>query len=61
MTKRGIGPKGRKTVGNVLGAFQAGTLRSGSRRGPVVTDPQQAKAIALTKGRQRSRATPRKR
>ena len=38
-------------VGKVLGEFKRGTLHSGSKRGPVVTSPAQAKAIALSEAR----------
>lgn len=34
--------------GKVMGEFKAGTLHSGSKRGPVVTSPRQAKAIAAS-------------
>lgn len=35
-------------VGKVLGEFKAGELHSGSKTGPVVTNPKQAQAIALS-------------
>ena len=38
----------RAKVGKVMGEFKEGALRSGSKDGPVVTDPKQAKAIALS-------------
>lgn len=38
----------RAKVGKVMGEFKAGDLRSGSKKGPVVTNPKQAQAIALS-------------
>lgn len=39
---------GRAKVGKVMGEFKRGTLRSGSSKGPKVTNPKQAKAIAMS-------------
>ena len=36
---------------NVLPKFKRGTLHSGSKTGPVVTDPKQAVAIKLSEQR----------
>jgi predicted DNA-binding protein (UPF0251 family) len=52
---KGIGPKGRKKVAQVMKEGRAGRLRSGSPLGPVVTKPQQKVAIALSEGRRVSR------
>ena len=38
-------------VGKVMGEFKAGELHSGSKTGPVVKNPKQAVAIALSEGR----------
>ena len=38
-------------VGRVMGEFKAGELHSGSKTGPVVKNPKQAVAIALSEGR----------
>ena len=35
-------------VGKVMGEFKRGTLHSGSKTGPKVTNPAQAKAIAMS-------------
>lgn len=35
----------------VMGEFKAGTLHSGSKKGPSVTNPKQAVAIALNQSR----------
>jgi hypothetical protein len=45
-----LGPKGDAKVAKTMGEFGAGKLRSGSDTGPKVTNPKQAKAIALNQG-----------
>ena len=40
--------KGAAKVGKVMGEFKAGTLHSGSKKGPAVTNPKQAIAIGLS-------------
>ena len=40
--------KASKKVGKVLHEFKAGTLHSGSKKGPEVTSRKQAIAIALS-------------
>ena len=45
------GSKGTAKVGKVMGEFKAGTLHSGSKKGPEVTNPKQAVAIALSEAR----------
>lgn len=40
--------KGQKKVKKVMKEFSKGELHSGSKSGPVVTNPQQAKAIAMS-------------
>lgn len=40
-----------KKVGRVMGEFGRGELHSGSKEGPVVKNPKQAIAIALSEGR----------
>ena len=44
--------RGQRKIGKVMGEFKRGTLRSGSSRGPKVTNPKQAIAIALSEQRQ---------
>lgn len=46
----GVGPKGAAKVSKVMGEFKAGTLHSG-KKGPEVTNPKQAIAIALSEAR----------
>lgn len=48
--------KGKRKVATVMREFGRGTLRSGSKRGPKVEKPAQAKAIAMSEGRRVSRA-----
>jgi hypothetical protein len=38
-------------VAKVMGEFQRGTLHSGSKKGPKVSNPKQAIAIALDSAR----------
>lgn len=40
-----------KKISKVMQEFEEGKLRSGSKKGPKVTSPQQAKAIALSEAR----------
>lgn len=48
-------PKGRKKAAKVMREFSAGKLHSGSSKGPTVTKPAQAKAIAMSEARKASR------
>ncbi len=43
--------KGAKKVEKVMGEFKAGELHSGSKTGPMVKNPKQAVAIALSEAR----------
>lgn len=43
--------KGAKKVERVMSEFKSGELHSGSKTGPVVKNPKQAVAIALSEGR----------
>ena len=40
--------QGKAKVKKVMGEFKRGKLRSGSKSGPKVTSPAQAKAIAMS-------------
>ena len=44
-------PKGKKKVKVVMEEFKKGDLHSGSKKGPKVTNPKQAIAIALSEQR----------
>jgi hypothetical protein len=52
--------KGRGKVAKVMGEFSRGTLHSGSKKGPKVTNPAQAKAIALSEARKAGAKIPRR-
>lgn len=43
--------KGGKKIAKVMREYSSGTLHSGSKHGPKVTNPAQAKAIAMSEGR----------
>lgn len=47
--------KGKRKVATVMREFARGTLRSGSKKGPRVEKPAQAKAVAMSEGRRVSR------
>lgn len=59
--KGGKVSKGEKKIGKVMGEFKRGELHSGSKKGPVVTNPKQAKAIALSEARAAGAKVPKKR
>ena len=40
-----------KKIGKVMGEFKSGKLHSGSKKGPEVTNPKQAIAIALSEAK----------
>lgn len=44
-------PKGKKKIEKVMEEFKDGKLKSGSKKGPQVTKPKQAIAIALSEAR----------
>jgi hypothetical protein len=46
--------KGGKKAAKVMKEFSSGKLHSGSKKGPVVTKPSQAKAIAMSEARKAS-------
>jgi hypothetical protein len=52
---RGIGKRGMAKVRRTFREFKAGTLHSGSKKGPTVRSRKQAIAIALSQGRKASR------
>ena len=56
-------PKGRgkATIKAVMHEFKHGTLHSGSKTGPIVTNPKQAIAIALSEAGLSKRTPARKR
>ena len=58
--KGGKVSKGEQKIGKVMGEFKRGELHSGSKKGPVVTNPKQAKAIALSEARAAGAKIPKK-
>ncbi|HXK40981.1 MAG TPA: DUF6496 domain-containing protein [Candidatus Paceibacterota bacterium] len=52
---------GQKKVATVMREFHQGTLHSGSKKGPVVTNPAQAKAIAMSEAGMAKKAPAKKR
>lgn len=44
----------------VMKKYRSGTLHSGSKKGPVVTNPKQAKAILLSEARSEGYKIPKK-
>lgn len=58
--KGGAVKKGQAKVGKVMGEFKRGELHSGSKQGPVVKNPKQAVAIALSEARQAGAKIPKK-
>jgi hypothetical protein len=52
--------KGTGKVRKVMEEYREGELHSGSKRGPVVTNPKQAKAIALSEAREAGAKIPKK-
>lgn len=44
-------PKGKAKIKKVMKEYKHGDLHSGSKKGPKVTNPKQAIAIALSEGR----------
>jgi hypothetical protein len=45
--------KAQKKVKKVMKEFKSGKLHSGSKKGPVVTNPKQGIAIALSEARKK--------
>lgn len=43
--------KGKKKIKKVMGEFAAGSLHSGSKDGPKVTNPKQALAIGYSEAK----------
>ncbi len=52
--------KKNKKIKKVMGEFKKGELHSGSKKGPIVASPEQAKAIALSEARKAGAKIPKK-
>jgi hypothetical protein len=48
-------PKGKAKVKKVMEEYKSGELHSGSKKGPRVTNPKQAIAIALSEARRKKK------
>jgi hypothetical protein len=57
---KGGGVKGAAKISKVMGEFKSGTLHSGSKSGPEVTNPRQAVAIAMSEARKAGAKMPMK-
>lgn len=57
---KGGAVKGAAKISKVMGEFKSGELHSGSKKGPVVTNPKQATAIALSEARKAGAKVPAK-
>lgn len=58
--KKKYSEKAEKKIGTVMKEAYSGKLHSGSKKGPIVTDPKQAKAIALSSARKEGYKVPAK-
>ena len=54
------GTKGAAKISKVMGEFKSGALHSGSKKGPAVSNPKQAVAIALSEARKAGAKVPMK-
>ena len=52
--------KGKFKVEKVMHEFKTGKLHSGSKKGPLVTNPKQAIAISLSEARKADASIPKK-
>jgi len=58
--KKKVAVKKKDKVEKVMHEFKEGKLRSGSKKGPEVTNPKQAIAIALSEARKSGAKVPKK-
>jgi len=58
--KKKESPKAEKKVKKVMHEFKEGKLHSGSKKGPVVSNPKQAIAIGLSEARKKGLKVPAK-
>jgi hypothetical protein len=52
--------KGKAKIEKVMHEFKTGSLHSGSKKGPVVTNPKQAIAISISEARKKGAKIPKK-
>jgi hypothetical protein len=55
MAKHKAEKKSQKKIEKVMHEFKEGALRSGSKKGPVVTNPKQAIAIAISESKKKKK------
>lgn len=55
-----VATKGKKKVEKVMHEYKEGKLHSGSKKGPTVSNPKQAVAIALSEARKAGAKIPKK-
>lgn len=53
-------PKAKSKIKKVMHEFKEGKLHSGSKKGPVVSNPKQAIAISLSEARKKGMKVPSK-
>lgn len=53
-------PKAEKKIKKVMHEYKEGKLHSGSKKGPVVTNPKQGIAIAISEARKKGLKVPKK-
>ena len=58
--KKKYSKKAEAKIAKVMREGYAGTLHSGSKKGPIVTNPAQMKAIAISEARKKGLKTPKK-
>lgn len=52
--------KGKKKIEKVMKEYSEGSLHSGSKKGPIVTNPKQGIAIALSEARKAGAKIPKR-
>lgn len=55
MAKHKAKKKSQKKIEKVIHEFKDGSLHSGSKKGPVVTNPKQAIAIAISEAKRKKK------
>jgi len=55
MAKHKPKKKSQKKIEKVMHEFKEGSLHSGSKKGPVVTNPKQAIAIAISEAKRKKK------
>lgn len=48
-------PKKKRKIHKVMREFKEGELHSGSKKGPIVSNPKQAVAIAMSEARRKKK------